>query len=181
MDLKFTQQLLNALNFAAYKHRFQRRKGYEPVPYINHPIKVCSLLANCNVNDEETLMAAVLHDTLEDTDATVEELTNLFGAETTKIVLEMTDNMELPSQERKALQIQKALNLDIRTKLVKIADKACNIEDITTLPLDWTLERKLAYLDWAKQVVDRCRGNNMQLDNYFDKTIVEGRNRLLKI
>jgi GTP diphosphokinase / guanosine-3',5'-bis(diphosphate) 3'-diphosphatase len=178
MDLIFTQKLLNALNYAAYKHRFQRRKGYEPVPYINHPIKVCSLLANCGVKDEVTLMAAILHDTLEDTDATTEEITGLFGAETTIIVLEMTDNMKLPSKERKALQIEKASKLDARTKLIKIADKACNVEDITTLPLDWEQDRKLAYLDWSKKVVDRCRGQNEQLDYYFNHILTEGYDRL---
>jgi guanosine-3',5'-bis(diphosphate) 3'-pyrophosphohydrolase len=174
-----TQILFDALQFAAHKHRFQRRKGYEPIPYINHPIKVTSLLVDCGTDDIVVLTASILHDTLEDTDATALELTEKFGDEVCKLVVEMTDDMELPSDTRKLLQIEKADKLDVRTKLIKIADKASNIQDISTLPLDWTLQRKVDYLNWAAKVVEKCRGGNAALDAHFDKIFEEGMKRLL--
>ncbi len=173
-----SQILFQALQFAAHKHRFQRRKGYESIPYINHPIKVSALLVDCDVDDITTLTAAILHDTLEDTDATEAELKALFGDEVCKLVTEMTDDMELPSDQRKLLQIEKADKLDPRTKLIKIADKASNIQDIASLPLDWTPSRKIAYLRWAAQVVAKCRGGNAALDLFFDKVFEDGMKKL---
>jgi len=173
-----TKLLFQALQYAAYKHRFQRRKGYESIPYINHPIKVSALLIECGVTDQTTLLSAILHDTLEDTDTTADEIIELFGQEVCDIVVEMTDDMQLASDQRKMLQIEKANKLDARTKLIKIADKASNIEDIASFPLDWPVQRKIAYLQWAVQVVAKCRGANALLDAHFDKMYSEGMKKL---
>ena len=72
--------ILRAIDFAARKHRDQRRKDEEASPYINHPISVSLLLADIGgIADAEVLSAAILHDTLEDTDTTTEELEAVFG------------------------------------------------------------------------------------------------------
>jgi guanosine-3',5'-bis(diphosphate) 3'-pyrophosphohydrolase len=170
--------IFKALEFAAQRHSFQRRKGYDSIPYINHPIRVLRILAEYGVDDQDVLLAAILHDTIEDTDTTPDEIEQFFGKEVLKLVLEMTDDMTFSPEIRKALQIEKADKLDPRTKLIKIADKAANIHDISTLPLNWPMDRKTAYLDWAEKVVAKCRGGNEKLDAYFDRILREGRDFL---
>jgi GTP diphosphokinase / guanosine-3',5'-bis(diphosphate) 3'-diphosphatase len=149
-------KLLAAIGFAADKHRNQRRKDYEASPYINHPIALANVLANeAGVEDECVFIAAILHDTIEDTDTTVEELLLAFGKDVTDVVMEVTDDKSLPKADRKRLQIEHAPHLSGRAKLVKLADKICNLRDIANSPpADWSLERKQEYFDWAKAVVD---------------------------
>ncbi|MCF8381552.1 MAG: HD domain-containing protein [Bacteroidales bacterium] len=166
--------ILQAAVFAAEKHRYQRRKGYNQIPYINHPLKVAELLSNCGESDTNLMVAALLHDVIEDTDSTVEEIKELFNAEVAGIVEEVSDNKELPYTMRKELQVQKAPNLSHNAKLIKIADKICNIKDVLVYPVDWSPERKLAYLDWARLVVAGCRGLNQKLDQVFDETVESG-------
>lgn len=163
--------VFRALAFAAHKHRDQRRKGIEASPYINHPISVASVLANeGGVSDVATICAAVLHDTLEDTQTTVAELEKAFGDEITRIVREVTDDKTLPKDVRKRLQIEHAADLSPQAKLVKLADKICNLRDIATYPpADWPVERRQAYFDWAKRVVDEMRGINRALEDAFDE------------
>lgn len=146
--------ILRAAEFAALKHRSQRRKGEEASPYINHPIEVASMLAEVGVTDAEVLAAALLHDTIEDTETTVEELSEVFGPRVAGIVAELTDDKSLPKATRKALQIEHAPQLSDAAALVKLADKTVNVTDIARHPPSgWPLERRLEYLDWAEQVV----------------------------
>jgi guanosine-3',5'-bis(diphosphate) 3'-pyrophosphohydrolase len=163
-------QLVAAIAFAADKHRNQRRKDHEASPYINHPIALANVLANeAGVDDESVLIAAVLHDTVEDTETTVHELVQVFGDEVTAIVMEVTDDKALPKAERKRLQIEHAAHISNQAKLVKLADKICNLRDITKLtPAGWSLERKQEYFDWAKAVVDGLRGVHAGLEQIFD-------------
>jgi guanosine-3',5'-bis(diphosphate) 3'-pyrophosphohydrolase len=169
--------LLRALMFAADKHRDQRRKGAEASPYINHPIAVATLLAcEAGVVDEVLLIAAVLHDTVEDTKTTLGELEQLLGQPVASLVREVTDDKSLDKAKRKQLQIEKAPNLSVRAKQLKIADKICNIRDITEYPpKDWSLERRCDYLTWAEQVVVGCRGVNSQLEQLFDTAVEQAR------
>ena len=112
-----------ALEFAAEKHRGQSRKDAANTPYINHPIALAHLLANeGGINDANIIAAALLHDTVEDTDATVEDIEELFGSEIMRIVMEVTDDKSLPSPERKRLQIEHAAQISHAAKLVKLAD-----------------------------------------------------------
>jgi guanosine-3',5'-bis(diphosphate) 3'-pyrophosphohydrolase len=159
-----------AAAFAARKHRDQRRKGADSAPYINHPIAVANVLANeAAVTDPITLSAALLHDTVEDTCTTVEELRIQFGADVALVVAELTDDKSLAKAERKRLQIQHAATVSNRAKLVKLADKICNLRDIAASPpTDWSLERRREYFEWAKQVVDRLRDANPKLASLFD-------------
>ena len=163
--------LMKALSFAANKHRSQFRKGSEPIPYINHPIAVADLIVRTGkIQDEATLAAALLHDTVEDTDTTFAELETEFGPVISKLVAELTDNKELPKEERKRLQIEHAPSLSPRARIVKLADKTCNLRDVVQdPPAGWPLKRKQEYFDWAKSVVDKISGTNPNLENAFAK------------
>ena len=164
-------RLLQAIAYAADKHRDQRRKDANASPYINHPIALANVLANeGGIDDEAVLVAAILHDTIEDTDTTADELRRLFGKRITDIVLEVTDDKSLEKAERKRLQVEHAPHISRRAKLVKLADKICNLRDIAhSPPAKWPLERKQAYFDWAKAVVDGLRGVHPRLERAFDE------------
>ena len=152
---KLAAALLKALTFAARKHRDQRRKDAEASPYINHPIEVAEIIARIGgVDDVTVLQAALLHDTVEDTQTSPDELEREFGATVRKLVEEVTDDKSLPKQERKRLQIQHAPHLSPRAKLIKLADKICNVRDVThSPPKDWDERRRVAYFDWAAKVI----------------------------
>jgi len=162
--------LLKAAAFAADKHRHQRRKDADASPYINHPIALANVLKNeGGIADVTALAAALLHDTIEDTDATYDELESLFGKEIAAIVQEVTDDKSLPKAERKRLQVEHARSISHRAKLVKLADKICNLRDLLlSPPSGWENERKQAYFEWAKAVVDGLRGSNRKLESVFD-------------
>ncbi|KND57997.1 GTP pyrophosphokinase, (p)ppGpp synthetase I [Candidatus Burkholderia verschuerenii] len=163
-------RIISAIAFAAEKHRNQRRKDAQASPYINHPIALANVLANeGGITDETVLIAAVLHDTLEDTDTSHEELMQCFGHEVAKIVAEVSDDKSLSKDERKRLQVELARHISEGAKLVKLADKICNLRDIVALPpADWDAPRKLEYFDWARRVVDEMRGVHPMLEALFD-------------
>jgi (p)ppGpp synthase/HD superfamily hydrolase len=176
---KPARELLRAVRFAAHKHRDQRRKGMDASPYINHPIEVAELISRVGeVDDLEVLMAAILHDTIEDTNTEPEEIENAFGAAVRSLVAEVTDDKKLEKRERKRLQIEHAPHISDGAKLIKIADKTCNVRDVAhSPPSDWTAERRADYLDWASRVVDGCRGVNEKLERYFDETLAAAREK----
>lgn len=161
---------VRAVAFAADKHRNQRRKDADASPYINHPIALASVLANeGGVLDITVLCAAVLHDTIEDTQTTAEELTTVFGPKVASVVLDVTDDKSLEKHIRKQRQIEHAPHISSEAKLVKLADKICNLRDIlASPPASWSAMRKLAYFEWAAQVVAGVRGVHPQLEAVFD-------------
>ncbi|CAJ0708919.1 HD domain-containing protein [Ralstonia mannitolilytica] len=161
---------VKAVAFAANKHRTQRRKDADASPYINHPIALANVLANeGGVTDVVVLSAAVLHDTIEDTNTTAEELTAIFGAKITATVLDVTDDKSLDKHVRKQRQIEHAPHISKEAKLVKLADKICNLRDIlASPPADWSPERKQGYFDWAAKVVAGVRGVHPELEAVFD-------------
>ncbi len=163
-------KILAAIAFAANKHRNQRRKDAAASPYINHPIALANVLANeAGIDDERVLIAAILHDTVEDTETTAQELVRFFGQEIADIVLEVTDDKSLLKAERKQQQIDHAPTISRRAKLVKLADKICNLRDIANSPpAGWSLRRKQEYFDWAKAVIDGLRGVHPSLEFLFD-------------
>jgi guanosine-3',5'-bis(diphosphate) 3'-pyrophosphohydrolase len=169
--------LLAALRFSASKHRDQRRKDRNASPYINHPIEVAALLAEVGgVVDTDTLVAAVLHDTIEDTRTLGAEIEASFGKAVRSMVEEVTDNKSLPKAERKRLQIEHAPHLSRPAKLIKLADKIANLQDILhSPPASWPLERRREYLEWTAQVIAGCRGSNEALEKRFDQLLAEGR------
>lgn len=162
---------LKALSFAAEKHSKQRRKDVDASPYINHPIALANILLNeGDVSDINVLCAAILHDTIEDTETTAEELQQLFGDKITSIVLEVTDDKSIKvKKKRKDLQIARAPNISYEAKLVKLADKISNLRDIKfNPPVKWSEKTKLEYFEWAKKVIDGVRGTNQKLEDIFD-------------
>lgn len=163
------ETVLRAAAFAAEKHRSQRRKDAEASPYINHPITAAYILVRAGIEDPVVLASALLHDTVEDTLTTVDELEVVFGYEIANIVAECTDDKSLPKLARKQAQIDHAAKLSHKAKLVKLADKIANVNDINGAPpAGWSVERKREYFDWAKQVVDGMRGAHRELEALFD-------------
>lgn len=162
--------IVKAVAFAADKHRNQRRKDDEASPYINHPIALANVLANeGGVTDVAVLCAAVLHDTIEDTETTSAELTAIFGPQVAAIVLDVTDDKTLDKDVRKQLQIEHAPHLSREAKLVKLADKICNLRDLlASPPVHWPLQRQQAYFDWSAQVIAGLRGVHAPLEALFD-------------
>jgi guanosine-3',5'-bis(diphosphate) 3'-pyrophosphohydrolase len=169
--------LLQAASFAAKKHRYQKRKGDDAQPYINHPLEVANLLANVGkVEDYDILIAAVLHDTIEDTETTAEELTELFGETVCGYVLEVTDDKSLPKEERKLKQIEHAPHISDGAKQVKLGDKISNITDVmNNPPAGWSAERKAEYIIWGEKVVAGLRGVNKNLEDYFDELVAQAK------
>ncbi len=163
--------VLQAMAFAASKHRRQRRKDAEASPYINHPIALAEVLWHeGGVRDPVTIAAALLHDTIEDTETTPEELSGAFGSSVASVVEEVTDVKWLTRRTRKELQVARAGRASVRAKQVKLADKICNLRDILASPPEgWTREQQREYFDWAKRVVDEVRGANAKLERRFDQ------------
>lgn len=172
--------LLRALRFAAAKHRDQRRKDREASPYVNHPIEVAETLNSIGgVSEPAILAAAILHDTIEDTKTLPDEIGTLFGEQILSLVLEVTDDKSLPKVERKRLQIEMAPHKSSGAKQIKVADKICNIQDITNSPpYNWTLERRAQYLDWTEKVVAGLRGANPGLDRRYDEALERAKAKL---
>ena len=163
------ETVLKAAAFAAEKHRNQRRKDVEASPYINHPIQLAYILVQAEIEDPVVLAAALLHDTIEDTNTTHDEIEIVFGHEIANIVEECSDDKSLGKLERKQAQIDHAARISHKAKLVKIADKIANVSDIVGAPpAGWSVERKREYFDWAKKVVDQMRGTNKVLEARFD-------------
>jgi len=163
--------LLKALSFASHKHKDQRRKDVDASPYINHPISLADILCNeGQIADIEVICAALLHDTVEDTNTTPEELELEFGLRIRDIVMEVTDDKTLPKAERKRLQIEHAAHASDAAKLVKLADKISNLRDMANNPpSDWDLRRRREYFDWAFEVINNARGVNDKLEVAFDE------------
>lgn len=173
-------KVLRAVRFSAEKHRDQRRKDPESSPYINHPIEVAETLwREGEVRDIDVIIAAILHDTLEDTKTTPEEIEEQFGRRVREMVEEVTDDKSLPKHERKRLQVEHAPALSAGAKQIKLGDKAANVRDVAfSAPPDWDFNRRSEYLAWADSVVERLRGCNSKLEAFYDSVMTEARRKL---
>jgi guanosine-3',5'-bis(diphosphate) 3'-pyrophosphohydrolase len=180
MNVSETQRLLKALSFAADKHRFQTRKDSAGTPYINHPIDVALTLVEIGGEQgSDLLVAAILHDTIEDTETSPDEIERLFGKSVLDIVLEVTDDKTLPKAQRKQLQVTQASGKSQNAKKLKLADKLCNVNDIIHHPPgDWNVERKLKYFDWAESVLEGLANANPKLEQKLSESIATGRKSL---
>jgi guanosine-3',5'-bis(diphosphate) 3'-pyrophosphohydrolase len=178
--MQLTQSIIDALQFAAEKHRHQRRKDRHLSPYVNHLIEVLHLLWHRGeVRDESVLVASLLHDTLEDTETSGRELEQHFGTLVRELVEAVSDDKALPKEARKQAQIVHAPHLPVGAKLVKLADKCANLSDLLFYPpADWPDSRRRAYVDWAEQVVAGLRDTNAPLEDHFDQLSAKLRKRL---
>ena len=163
--------VLKAIEFAARKHRDQRRKDKRASPYINHPIALANVLwFEGGVTDPVVLAAALLHDTLEDTETSWQELRGEFGDAVAEVVLEVTDVKWLKKDVRKRLQVSRAKHSSTQARLVKLADKIVNLRDVASHPpANWSLERRRDYFEWAKEVINQLRGTHPELERRFDE------------
>ena len=168
--------VLKATQFAALKHCDQRRKDGK-TPYIIHPISVAMILSEIgSIEDPEILSAALLHDTLEDTDTSAHELDKNFGSRVRIIVEELTDNDMLTFSQRKQMQIDNAPYLSKDATLVRIADKISNVSDvIENPPPEWNQKRCNKYVDWAEAVMNNCQKVNQDLENHFFELLTKYR------
>ncbi|KAI9221543.1 HD-domain/PDEase-like protein [Blastocladiella britannica] len=175
-DASLTTHLLAAAHFAAVKHRFQKRKDGGSTPYINHPLGVAALLANeAHVDKLPVLMAAILHDTVEDTDTSHDELVTHFGAEVARIVAEVTDDRRLASADRKRAQVEMAAKKSADAQLVKLADKCYNLRDLCRqVPVGWTVARVQQYFAWSKSITDQIKHVNPHLERLLDDLYTGG-------
>lgn len=167
-----TRLVVDAATFAADRHRNQRRKDADATPYINHPLQLAHvLMAEGDVDDVATIVAAILHDTIEDTKTTREEIATRFGEEIASVVMEVTDDKSIRDKAvRKQLQVEHAPHLSPRARAVKLADKICNLRDVAdSPPSGWELARRQEYFDWAKRVIDGLRGSYPKLERAFDE------------
>ncbi len=166
------KELLRAACFAADKHGAQRRKGGAAEPYVNHVLEVARLVADAlETSDEPLVMAALLHDTLEDTETSYEELTGLFGEDVASLVAEVTDDKTLPNAERKRLQVEHAATRTRRAQMIKIADKISNLRSMAVSPpAGWDEARKREYVKWARAVVAALTEPNATLLAEFERT-----------
>lgn len=172
--------LLKAGDFSAERHAAQRRKGEQSVPYVNHPLRVARYLAEIGgIEDIDILAAALLHDTIEDTQTTEAELRREFGNAITDLVLEVTDDKSLPKAERKRLQIEHAPQVSEKATQIKVADKLSNVEDIAEAPpTDWTRQRRVEYLDWTEKVVDQLTDADPALLARYREALTHARTKL---
>ena len=165
--------ITRALRFAAERHSTQRRKGQAKEPYINHLAEVAELVAKAtDGKDTNLVVAALLHDTIEDTKTVPEELVAEFNSDIAQLVREVTDDKSLSKQDRKKLQIAKASQKTPRPKLLKLAEKTSNLRSIAhSPPENWDTARKQEYINWATQVVAGLKGVNTWLEARFDKAL----------
>jgi (p)ppGpp synthase/HD superfamily hydrolase len=163
--------VLRAADAAARWHVHQRRKGAAQEPYINHLLEVATLVAEAtNGGDPELVIAALLHDAIEDQEVPCAVIAKAFGENVAKLVEEVTDDKTLEKQERKRLQIEHARERSVRAKLLKLADKTSNLRAIAASPPpDWSVKRRLEYVDWARRVSDGLTGVSEWLEGEFEE------------
>lgn len=161
-----------ALAFATKHHEGQFRKGSAKRPYIVHPTEVAMLLINRGgVQDAEVLAAALLHDTVENTPATFEQIEKKFGKRVRILVEEVSDDKTLSPSDRKQLQIFTASVLSHEAKQIKLADKISNVSEVNVS--GWSIERLLAYIAFCEKVVNEIRGCNPALEKLFGEKVAE--------
>jgi GTP diphosphokinase / guanosine-3',5'-bis(diphosphate) 3'-diphosphatase len=172
--------VLDAAEFAARVHQNQRRKGRANRPYIGHCIEVASILASVGkVEDANVIIAGLLHDVVEDTDTTNEDLRTRFGDIVADLVAEVTDDRALKKKDRKQLQIEHAPSLSPGARLIKVADKISNVREIASdPPRKWGVGRQRKYFDWAESVVNAMGIVDPEMRLVFDKTLADARAQL---
>ena len=162
--------VLKAADAAARWHMHQRRKGEAQEPYINHLLEVAQLVAEAtDGRDPNLVIAALLHDAIEDCGVSREEIAGSFGEDVAALVVAVTDDKNLKKEMRKKLQVDGAAHQPRRAKLLKLADKTSNLRSMAASPpANWSPERKLDYLAWARAVAHGLRGVNPWLEARFD-------------
>lgn len=167
--------VLKAADAAARWHVHQRRKGPAAEPYINHLLEVAKLVAEAtDGKNSDLVIAALLHDAVEDCEVPMEMIQENFGKDVAELVREVTDDKQLDKAERKRLQIKNASHKSLNAKILKLADKTSNLRALANSPAaDWSVKRRLEYLKWAREVAEGLRGANEWLEKKFDEAAAE--------
>jgi (p)ppGpp synthase/HD superfamily hydrolase len=162
--------VLDAASTAARWHAKQRRKGTAHEPYINHLLDVATLVAEATRgNDPNLIVAALLHDAIEDQGISRSTIAEQFGEDVAALVEEVTDDKSLPQDVRKRLQVEQAPKKSARAKILKLADKISNVTAIgEDPPPNWSVERQRQYVRWGRDVVAGLRGAWPELEHLFD-------------
>ena len=168
-----TVLITRALHFAAERHSNHRRKGQAQEPYVNHLAEVSELVADATEGKDVNLIAAaLLHDTIEDTETSSDELVATFNNDIAQLLADVTDDKSLPKQDRKYLQVVNSRAQNMRVKLLKLADKTSNLRSLANSPPEnWNTEQKQAYIDWAIKVAAGLKGVNPWLEGRFDEAL----------
>jgi (p)ppGpp synthase/HD superfamily hydrolase len=166
-----TVDLMRALEFVAHKHSDHRRKGAAGEPYVNHLAEVARLLADATEGSDLVLvLGGLLHDAVEDTEATLDDIEREFGREVAALVSEVTDDKSLPKAEQRRRQVEGAPNKSKRAKMIKLADKTSNLRAmLASPPVGWDEARRREYLVFSAAVIEGCRGVNESLEAGFDE------------
>jgi len=175
--------VMRATDAAARWHVHQRRKGAAQEPYINHLLEVARLVTDATDGIiPRVVIAALLHDAIEDQGITAETIASEFGQHVADIVMEVTDDKTLPKDERKRRQIESAPKKSREAKLIKLADKISNVRAVANSPVpDWSVERRHEYVEWAKEVVAGLRGTSPWLEKQFDEAVENAVRSLLPL
>jgi (p)ppGpp synthase/HD superfamily hydrolase len=162
--------VLRAADAAARWHVHQRRKGAAEEPYINHLLEVATLVAEAtNGKDPDLVVAALLHDAIEDQEVPRSIIAKEFGEDVACLVEEVTDDKTVDKQERKRLQVANAAKKSERAKVLKLADKTSNLRAIAGSPAaGWSVKRRLDYVNWARAVVAGLKGVSPWLEGEFE-------------
>jgi guanosine-3',5'-bis(diphosphate) 3'-pyrophosphohydrolase len=157
MKITYSFFLDRAIEYATEKHKGQTRKNTRADPYITHPLEVMRFLLNHGVEDDEILSTAVLHDVVEDTDATHNDVLMHFGKRVSDMVREVSDDKTLPKADRKRKQVEDMSDKSLGARVTKIADKWSNTRELLTdPPVGWDEDRVMAYIVWAEEVYARA-------------------------
>lgn len=164
-------QVLKAADAAARWHVHQRRKGPAGEPYINHLVEVAMLVGEATGgSDTNLVIAALLHDAIEDCEVPRELIAETFGEDVASIVGEVTDDKSLPKEVRKDKEVETAPTKSQRAKLLKLADKTSNLRAVAASPpANWSVKRRKKYVDQSREVAKGLRGVNQKLEDQFDQ------------
>lgn len=173
--------VLKAADAAARWHVHQRRKGAAQEPYINHLLEVATLVAEATEGkDPDLVIAALLHDAIEDCEVPHRLIADSFGTPVADLVLEVTDDKTLEKAERKKRQVATAHKKTDRAKILKLADKTSNLRALVASPApDWTVRRRIEYIEWARSVAQGLRGTNAVLEKQFDEAALAAEKSLV--
>lgn len=176
-DHKLMEKIEKSRNLAMARHSGQCRPNRGRDLKIDHIEEVARLVEESGGNHDE-IVAAWLHDIIEDTETIIEEIEELFGDDIAQLVDGLTDPPEFSSMLldfRKFQQAQRLLLKGNGVKRVKLCDQISNVRSvINDPPLGWDNKKCLAYIEGAKSIADVCYGISECLDNIFDKLYLEG-------
>lgn len=167
--------VLKAADAAARWHVHQRRKGAAQEPYVNHLLEVAMLVAEAtDGKDPNLVIAALLHDAMEDQEVPRAIIADTFGEDVAALVAEVTDDKGLAKQDRKRAQVEHSAKKSQRAKILKLADKTSNLRTIAaSAPPDWSVKRRLEYVAWAGDVAKGLRGASAWLEQEFEQAAKE--------